>query len=261
MNKKTLALIATGTILATTLTAVGCSAQKRSNPVNEMITAVEEAVATEPQAGQAVEFAEQKETATTTVETTETSAAPTTETTISEAAFVNENTIRNVEKTSSKPAKKPAAKKTVQHQAAKATKPTKNTEVKTTVKPTSNSNPVESKLISEYDKQNYSSVVYVGTNANVKIDASNPKRCQVTIRVKSGKFYYEYIMSGKLNRKTGKFNYSNGEKNEYAPNKSSIKFTRQIFSGSQGSITFLTNGITWVDHKDNINKTLKLTRA
>ena len=197
----------------------------------------------------------QKETATTTVETTETSAAPTTETTISEAAFVNENTIRNVEKTSSKPAKKPAAKKTAQHQ---ATKPTKNTEVKTTVKPTSNSNPVESKLISEYDKQNNSSVVYVGTNANVKIDASNPKRCQVTIRVKSGKYYYEYKMSGKLNRKTGVFNYSNGEKNEYAPKKGKIEFTRQIFSGGQGKVTFLTNGITWIDRTDNINKTFKL---
>lgn len=259
MNKKIIALIATGAIL-TTAVAAGCAAQKKTNPVNEVISALESAVVSETEPGSA-EMKASVDTAETTAETT-----PTTEIIVSEISAEDIGLIKDVAKASAKKSsKKPAAKKTTQTKTkAKTTKPSKPTDkttVKTTEKPAAEKKTEESKLISEYDRQKYSSVVYVCDNTNVKIDATNPKRCQVTIRVKSGKSYFEYTMSGKLNRRTGVLNYTNGEKKEYVPNGRKIELKGQIFTKGQGRITFLTNGITWRDYKDGIDKTMKLTRS
>lgn len=257
MNKKIIALIATGAIL-TTAVAAGCAAQKKTNPVNEVISALESAVVSETEPG-ITEMKASVDTAETTAETT-----PTTEIIVSEISAEDIGLIKDVAKASAKKSiKKPAAKKTTQTQTktTKPSKPTDKTTVKTTEKPAAEKKTEESKLISEYDRQKYSSVVYVCDNTNVKIDATNPKRCQVTIRVKSGKSYFEYTMSGKLNRRTGVLNYTNGEKKEYVPNGRKIELKGQIFTKGQGRITFLTNGITWRDCKDGIDKTMKLTRS
>ena len=264
MNKKIIALIATGAILATAV-AAGCAAQKKTNPVNEVISALESAVVSETEPG-IDEMKTSVDTAETTVETTaETANAetiPTTEIIDSEISAEDIGLIKDVAKASAKKSsKKPAAKKTTQSKSTKPSKATNKVTVKTTEKPAAEKKTEESKLISEYDRQKYSSVVYVCDNTNVKIDATNPKRCQVTIRVKSGKSYFEYTMSGKLNRRTGVLNYTNGEKKEYVPNGRKIELKGQIFTKGQGRITFLTNGITWRDYKDGINKTMKLTRS
>ena len=263
MNKKIIALLATGAML-TTAVAAGCASQKKTNPVNEVISAVESAVATESEPG-TVEMAASTDTKETTFETlkpTEAETIPTAEVIDNEISVEDISAIRNVAKPSSKTNnKKSASKKTTKTKSSKTSKPsksTKNTEVKTTEKP---AEAKESKLISEYDRQKYSTVVYVGNNTNVTINARNPKRCQVTIRVKSGKSYFEYTMSGKLNRRTGVLNYTNGEKKEYVPNHKTIELKGQIFTKGQGRITFLTDGITWMDCKDRINKTIKLTRS
>ncbi|MBR1906664.1 MAG: hypothetical protein IJ819_09430 [Clostridiales bacterium] len=255
MNKKIIALIATGAIL-TTAVAAGCAAQKKTNSVNEVISALESAVVSETEPGSA-EMKASVDTAETTAETT-----PTTEIIVSEISAEDIGLIKDVAKASAKKSsKKPAAKKTTQTKTTKPSKSTDKTTVKTTEKPAADKKTEESKLISEYDRQKYSSVVYVCDNTNVKIDATNPKRCQVTIRVKSGKNYFEYTMSGKLNRRTGVLNYTNGEKKEYVPNGRKIELKGQIFTKGQGRITFLTNGITWRDCKDGIDKTMKLTRS
>ena len=76
MNKKIIALLATGAIL-TTAVAAGCASQKKTNPVNEVISALESAVVSETEPG-IDEMKTSVDTAETTAETANAETIPST---------------------------------------------------------------------------------------------------------------------------------------------------------------------------------------
>lgn len=252
MNRKYVALIATGAIFAISLSAAGCAEQKRANPrslPSSVVTSATEATTTttRPVETKIVTVYVERPTETTSYEIAE-----------------DEDYEEPTKAPTKKPTKKPTAKPTKKHTAKPTKKPTNKptnkpaakAAAKTTVVPTPAENGNKLAAVNTGSTSDKISGIYRGSWSEMTVDGTNPKNVKLTVTIHdqddSGKTSV-WKMNGSFNASTGAMVYSNCIKTNFTyDDDNNIVSKKTAYEKGQGKIVIRNGQVTWNDYQEHV---------
>lgn len=254
MNRKYMALLATGAIFATSFAAAGCAAQQRAKTQSPVHAVIESSAAATTTRSSAVEtkivtvFVEKPIQATTSETTEETEEAKPT------AKPTKKPTAKPTKKPTAKPTKKPTAKPT----AKPTNKPTNKPAVKTVVKigpePASKSSLTGVNNTDTSSKQ--ISGIYRSAWSEMTVDATNAKNVKLTVTIHDQDDTNKssvWKMNGAYNPDTGALVYTNCTKTNFTYDENNNVVSKATaYEKGQGKIVIRDGMVTWTDYQEHV---------